>query len=74
VEDVWRIGLEQRRGTSGQVGVGGRAEQRLGRAAEGTLGERLTELLDGTALTTAARTVARLRATLERDQIGLPIG
>ena len=46
----------------------------LVQAAEDTFTERLTELLADTALTTAARTLAQLRATLEREQIGLPTG
>ncbi|HEY4459023.1 MAG TPA: MarR family transcriptional regulator [Pseudonocardiaceae bacterium] len=51
-----------------------KAGTRLIDAAEETFTERLAELVAGTALSAAARALAHLRATLERDQIGLPTG
>ncbi|MFD7031514.1 MarR family winged helix-turn-helix transcriptional regulator [Streptomyces sp. NPDC059917] len=51
---------------------------RLADAAEATFTERLTELIAGgieaSPVTAAARALAELRTSLERDQIGTPTG
>jgi DNA-binding MarR family transcriptional regulator len=52
--------------------------RRLADAAEATFAERAAELiggpLTGTPLASAAQALAVLRAALERDQIGMPVG
>ena len=52
--------------------------RRLADDAEGTVGERLAELLadplDASSLPAVAQALARLRSALERDRIGTPTG